>query len=366
MKLATNLVKFITRYGFDRVDLDWEYPGASDRGGNEEDDRQGYVSILKILRETFLASARGNYGLTITIPTSYWYLRWLDVRGPLEYANWINMMSYDLYGVWDEHNLIDNTVQVYTNLTEIKLAVALLWRSNIEPGKVVLGVGFYGRSFQLKDSSCKTPGCEFGGAADKGPIQDVVHDKEAAAKCIVFGDSKDQWVSYDDTDTLQVKVEWADGVGLGGVMIWAVDLDDNDFSALSGLTSQSLASFELNLKRTVTAETAHWSTVNGQQCIISDCVERPDVPAGYAVVPNSEFRDKCLRGSPVTGSLPLHEYIYCPVSASVTLTPLRTAAGSARARTTTTSARPRTSRSRWTPGATRARTAPAASTRRRT
>ncbi|GKT51071.1 killer toxin subunits alpha/beta [Colletotrichum spaethianum] len=334
-KFANNLVKFMTRYGFDGVDLDWEYPGAPDRGGNEEDDRQGYVSMLKILRETFLASARGNYGLTFTIPTSYWYLRWFDVPGLLEYADWINMMSYDLHGVWDEHNPIGNIVQAHTNLTEIKLAADLLWRNNVEPGKVVLGVGFYGRSFQLKDTSCKTPGCAFSGAADKGPCTnsagtlgyfeimdiiadqdpEVVHDKEAAAKYIVFGDKKDQWVSFDDADTLQAKVEWADSVGLGGVMIWAVDLDDNDFSALSGLTGQSLASFELNLKRTATAETAHWSTVNGQQCIISDCLEKPDVPAGYAIAPNGKFRDKCWWSSPVTGNVPLHKYIYCPVNA---------------------------------------------------
>lgn len=36
-----------------------------------------------------------------------------------------------------------------------------MWRNNIDPAKVLLGLGFYGRSFTLKDTTCTTPGCPF-------------------------------------------------------------------------------------------------------------------------------------------------------------------------------------------------------------
>jgi hypothetical protein len=42
-------------------------------------------------------------------------------------------------------------------------------------------------------------------------------------------------VSYDDEDTLQQKVQYANSQGLGGLMIWAVDLDTPDLRAMSGL-----------------------------------------------------------------------------------------------------------------------------------
>lgn len=49
---ANNLVHFMQQHGFDGVDLDWEYPGAPDRGGKKED-TANYVKLLEILRTTF-------------------------------------------------------------------------------------------------------------------------------------------------------------------------------------------------------------------------------------------------------------------------------------------------------------------------
>lgn len=223
-------------------------------------------------------------------------------------------------------------MQAHTNLTEIKLAVNLLWRNNVPPGKVVLGIGFYGRTFQLRDSACSIPGCTFGGPANAGPctnsagtlayfeIMDiinnqkpkVVHDADAAINYMTFGDNHDQWVSFDDATTLKQKVEWANSVALGGVMIWSVDLDDDSFSALEGLLGKSLPSFQDNLKRTQTADTNHWSSVNGQTCKISDCLDDlTSPPSGFSLAPNGKFQDTC--GSGNDGQQ--YKYVWCPTDA---------------------------------------------------
>jgi len=34
----------------------------------------------------------------------------------------------------------------------------------------------------------------------------------------------DQWISYDDKDTFQQKIDWANDIGFGGSLIWASDL----------------------------------------------------------------------------------------------------------------------------------------------
>lgn len=91
----------VMEYGFDGVDLDWEYPVADDRGGSDED-KENYVKLIKELRSVFDTSGV-SYGITFTIPTSYWYLRHFDIAAMVDDsgANWVNVMSYDLHGTWD-------------------------------------------------------------------------------------------------------------------------------------------------------------------------------------------------------------------------------------------------------------------------
>uniref|UniRef100_A0A0P0BUL1 chitinase n=1 Tax=Hypocrella siamensis TaxID=696354 RepID=A0A0P0BUL1_9HYPO len=326
---ASNLITFMREYGFDGVDLDWEYPGAPDRGGQEQDGEH-YVELLTTLRRDFDASGQA-YGLTFTAPSSYWYLRWFSIERMAAYADWINLMTYDLHGTWDSTDPIGSIIQAHTNLTEIKDAASLLWRNNVPPEKVVLGLGFYGRSFQLQNRDCTKPGCPFAGAATKGDctdnggtlayfeIQDIISkqkpdviwDKEDAVKYIVYGSDKDQWVSFDDKDTFQQKVKYANDTGLGGVMIWSIDQDTDDFTALEGLLGRSIpVTVDLEKKSIATAES--WSSQNGQKCKMTECLNDSDKGSwgrGWAMAPNGDaFKDNCGKGKNkyVSNTLPLH------------------------------------------------------------
>ncbi|KAL2802320.1 hypothetical protein BJX63DRAFT_415312 [Aspergillus granulosus] len=69
-------------------------------------------------------------------------------------------MSYDLHGAWDGHSdWVEPELNSHTNLTEITNALDLLWRNNIEPDEVVLGIAFYARVFAASNPSCMEPGC---------------------------------------------------------------------------------------------------------------------------------------------------------------------------------------------------------------
>jgi chitinase len=84
------LKAFMDTYGFDGVDIDWEYPQADDRGG-AQGDTANYVSLVKEMRAVFGA----KYGITVTLPTSYWYLQHFDLPGLQANIDWFNLMSYD-------------------------------------------------------------------------------------------------------------------------------------------------------------------------------------------------------------------------------------------------------------------------------
>jgi chitinase len=84
-----SLVQFMDTYNFDGVDIDWEYPAADDRGGSSSD-TANFVALLQDLREHF----GDQYGISATLPSSYWYLRWFDLQGMSQYVDWFNVMSY--------------------------------------------------------------------------------------------------------------------------------------------------------------------------------------------------------------------------------------------------------------------------------
>ncbi|KAK6215153.1 chitinase [Colletotrichum tabaci] len=248
-----NLIGFLSEYGYDGVDFDWEYPGAEDRGGSEGDG-ENYTALLTELRDAINASGK-DYIVTFTAPSSYWYLRHFDLKGMEAQVDWINLMSYDLHGVWDSSNPIGNQVLSHTNLTEIGHALDLFWRVGVEPSSVVLGLGFYGRSFELESASCWKPGCAFKGPGSPGKCSNTAgilsyseimeildstgatayHDEAAAAKYLLYAENS--WISFDDVTTFQAKIDYANNIGLAGIMIWAIDLDTGKLDALKAISS---------------------------------------------------------------------------------------------------------------------------------
>ncbi|KAF7510841.1 hypothetical protein GJ744_005941 [Endocarpon pusillum] len=281
-KFIKKLFTFMRQYAFDGVDFDWEYPGATDRGGRPEDGKN-FVTFLKELDDANKQQPM-HYTVSFTVPTSFWYLRHFDLKA-VDYVDFVNVMSYDLHGVWDSTNPIGNHIYGHSNLTEIKLALDLFWRNDVKPEKLNLGLGFYGRSFQLSDTSCYQPGCNFKGGAAPGPcsansgtltykeIEQIIkqhnikpyHDKEAAVKYITW--NQDQWVSYDDKDTFKAKIDFANKLGLGGLLIWAIDQDTDDLDALNAvLAPKSVKAFAMTAD-----DASFWDDATVPDCYVTDC-----------------------------------------------------------------------------------------------
>ncbi|KAI0445107.1 carbohydrate-binding module family 18 [Xylaria telfairii] len=280
----SKLLAFIDQYGFDGVDFDWEYPGAGDRGGNPSDgvNFEEFLFLLELVNQQIPK----RLVVSFTTPTSYWYLQNFILGPSIQWVDWTNLMAYDLHGTWDgPEDQVGKVILAHTNLTEISTALSLFWRNGVDPAQINLGVGFYGRSFQLADPNCWKPGCPFKGGAEAGKcsgqsgilsyneITDIIKqydldpywDEDNAVKYITW--DRDQWVSYDDTDTFQQKIKYANEQGLGGLLIWAVDQDTPDLDAMQALVYPKT----LNAFADKTFDWQYWQDADQGICRLTDC-----------------------------------------------------------------------------------------------
>ncbi|KAH8698404.1 hypothetical protein BGW36DRAFT_357942 [Talaromyces proteolyticus] len=294
-----SLTKFMATYNFDGIDIDWEYPSASDRSGRPEDFKN-FPKFMKNLKAALKATG-GRDGLSMTLPASYWYLKHFDIKHLVQHIDFFNIMTYDMHGTWDKGNQwTGEFLNAHTNLTEIKNSMDLIWRNEIPPDKVVLGMAFYGRAFTMVDPSCNKPGCLFASGADPGEcsneigilmnseISKIINDKKVEPtlykdEAVKIATWDDQWVGYDDADTFELKTNFARSQCLGGIMVWAIsqDLLDGTYSrALGRATNRSVIALADH------AETNDTETVLHEQCKWTNCGD--GCPSGWVTVPRSD------------------------------------------------------------------------------
>lgn len=334
-----SLTLFMNTYGFTGVDIDWEYPAADDRNGRAED----YENFPKFLANLKKALAEYKFGLSITLPTSYWYLQHFDLVSIEPSVDWFNFMSYDLHGTWDIGNQWTGAfLDAHTNLTEIETALDLLWRNNITASKVNMGMAFYGRSFTLASSSCSEPGCSYLSAGDAGDcsgqagilfnseINQIIGNnnltptlyKDAAVKTITW--NSDQWVSFDDQDTWKIKADFAKSECLGGVLIWSIDNDDSNHTFSDGLAAALGNDINVDTTTGLTSamfyETRASVTSNqpsqDQYCRFINCGEV--CPSGFTAVTRADKKSQLMLDStecpPGAGQT---QTLCCPTSTDV-------------------------------------------------
>ncbi|KAF2492808.1 glycoside hydrolase [Lophium mytilinum] len=234
----TSVVSFMDQWGFQGLDLDWEYPATEVRGGHEGD-TANLVSLVQELRAAF----GSRYGLSVILAPDYWYLRGMDPKAMEPYVDWFGFMGYDLHGAWDAAaNTIGATVRPQSDIRDIDNDLVPLWFDDLDPHKVNFGLAYYGRGYTVSDKKCMYMGCAFTGPSKAGSctqtegflsdqeIRNIIESKGLYPEMIPNTTVKqitweDQWIGYDDQETFDMKMAFANNRCLGGTMIWAIDFN---------------------------------------------------------------------------------------------------------------------------------------------
>ncbi|CAH1256761.1 CHIA, partial [Branchiostoma lanceolatum] len=243
-------IEFLRRWEFDGLDLDWEYPAQ--RAGSRPEDKQRFTLLVQELKAAFdaevLQPGRERLLLSAAVPAGESSVQQGYEVGLLaEQLDFINLMTYDLHGSWEAVTGLNSPLYPAAeesgyNRKLNQQAAVQVWRAGGAPAeKLNLGIALYGRSFTLSsgDTGLRAPTSGGGTAAQytqeagyisyyeicsmlsSGAIR--VFDEEQKAP---YAFSGNQWVGYDDEESIGYKINFLKQEGLGGSMVWAVDLDD--------------------------------------------------------------------------------------------------------------------------------------------
>ncbi|PCH38885.1 carbohydrate-binding module family 5 protein [Wolfiporia cocos MD-104 SS10] len=251
---VSSAVSFIQNFGFDGIDIDFEYPDTPALA-------EGFADLLTELRSAFdaLATQKGDsvpYQLTAAVSAgwaNYQYLLVPQMDAALTY--W-NLMAYDYAGSW--LNITANQANLYDpSLTNVSTNKAIEWylANGATPSKINMGIPLYGRSFEDTDGI----GDSYDGVGS-GTLQDGIWDYSDLPKAgatvyenytdvasYSYDSSTLELISYDTPNIVTKKAQYVIANGLAGSMFWDLSTDKTGNESLVYTTSQTYGTLDQTL-----------------------------------------------------------------------------------------------------------------------
>ncbi|XP_021340968.1 uncharacterized protein LOC110441967, partial [Mizuhopecten yessoensis] len=245
-----SVLTFLRNYDFDGLDLAWQYP-AFRRGSRPATDRRLYGELIRMLRGAFdaecLRSGKDSFLLTASVsPEKFIIDKSYDTNAMVQNLDWINVMTFSMHGPWykstDHHSRLYARSGSSIDSAQRTIEWAASYWTSVGAAKEQLNIGLptFGVGFTLDDSSNNGLFADACGPSDSGPytkvagylsyceINELIQDgammyRDDGVPYLVLGD---QWIAYDDPQSLSEKTSWLIQEGYGGAMMWDLSMDN--------------------------------------------------------------------------------------------------------------------------------------------
>lgn len=246
LKFAKSCAVFVDKYNLDGIDLDWEYPNQIGAGNTHRpEDVHSFTLMLKAVREQLdlMSEKEGknkHYLLAIATGADEAYVKNTELGEIHKYIDFLNIMTYDFYNglhkVNGHHSNFKSSAQPEMDMNSVVNAVDMHIEAGFPANKINLGIPFYGRIWkgvktdgeQILFQEAETVGM---GIDYKDFYQNInangftrYWDKAASAPYLWNPEEK-TFISYEDEESIQYKIEYLKNKGLAGVMFWEYSAD---------------------------------------------------------------------------------------------------------------------------------------------
>ncbi len=254
-KFAASCTAFMKQYGFDGLDIDWEYPAGGGNTGNIErpEDPANFVLLMAEVRRQLDAQGEADgrhYLLTIATGAGERHIQNIDWPAVHPFLDWINVMAYDFNGSWSAVTGFNAPLYAEPDSPTGESADAAMQgylAAGIPADKLVLGVPFYGRGWkEVADvnDGLHQPFGDIPGDGGAFSYHDLTTGFLKALQRHWSAEARVPWlyhpavglmISYDDAESLRYKAEYVREHGFGGIMIWELAHDDQDYTLLTAV-----------------------------------------------------------------------------------------------------------------------------------
>jgi chitinase len=249
-KFARSCVALVSRYGFDGLDIDWEYPVEGGLAGNRKRpvDKANYTLLVAELRKQFDTRGRQDrrrYLMTAATSAAAAHYRHLELEKVSTFLDWFNLMAYDFAGPWSSRTGFHAGLAATGEPGEdpqlnVVAAVKGYLKAGVPAGKIVLGVPFYGRgwtgvapadhglfaAYQGIPRGTREGGIYAYRDLVKTQVRPATRHWHAKAQVPwLYDPATRTMISYEDVESVSAKAKYVRSQNLGGLMAWDLSKD---------------------------------------------------------------------------------------------------------------------------------------------
>ena len=244
-------IQLMKTNGFDGIDIDWEFPQA-----NEDNN---YIQLLAQLRQQINQASQNDgkqYLLTTAFSASPYHLSASDyganpydfspqdLKATSDYVDFINVMSYDYHGPWDNPASTNHQSALYKSTNDntynsAKLntdwAIQRYLSAGVPATDIVLGAPLYGHTWTGVNAGSNNGLFQPGTAGTDLTYQELYNrlgtngyqsfwDNSAKVPYIYSSQTK-VFSTYENNQSILGKTDYVKQQGLGGAFFWEITQD---------------------------------------------------------------------------------------------------------------------------------------------